>query len=158
MRKCDNYKELALKDNWASGIRRGIVRVIHESAFSPHERDKLLERLQIAQGEETLVYVDTFIALRSAVEERLLYIKWNLISIDQSMSLWDKPETILLKSEEVGICTTEAMAMRGDASGLGLEVQFGACMQAASAAAKRYMTIFSQGQNIRRHLGADGRH
>lgn len=158
MRKCTNYKELTLKDNWASGIRREIGRALHGSAFSPHERDKILERLQIAQSEETLAYVDTFMALRSAVEERLLYIKWNIISIDQSMNLWDEPGTILLKSEELGICTTEALAMRSDASGLGLEVLFGACMRAASDAAKRYTTIRSQGPNIRRHIGAQGRH
>jgi len=158
MRKCPNYKELTLKDDWARSVRTGIGRDIYEWDFSPHERYELLRRLRIAQGEETLAYVDTFSALRSAAEERLLYIKWNINSIDRSMNLWDEPETILLKSEQAGICANEAMEMISDAMGLGLEDQFGACVRAASDAAKRSVTLLSKGPEIRRHLGTNGRH
>ena len=153
MRKCTNYRELTLKDDWARSVRTGIGRDIYEWDFSPHERDELLRRLRIAQGEGTLAYVDTFIPLRSAAEERLLYIKWTISSIDRSMNLWDEPETVLLKSQEAGICADEALAMVSDARGLGLEDQFSACMQAASDASKRAATLLSQGPNIRRHLG-----
>jgi len=152
MRKCPNYKELTLKDDWARSVRLGIRRDIYEWDFSPHERDELLRRLRIAQGEGTLAYVDTFIPLRSAAEDQLLYIKSTINSIDRSMDLWDEPETIHLKIEQTGICANEAIAMIYEAQGLGLQDQFSACMTAASDASKRAVTLLSQGPEIRQQL------
>ena len=153
MRKCSNYNELTLQDDWARGVREGIRRDIHEWSLSGHERAEFLRRLRIAGGEANLAYVDTFSALRSARMEELVYIRWVIGSIDRSMNLWDEPETVLLRSAEVGVCFGEAMTMSSDARGFGLESEFSACVSAASDATKRSVTLLSQGPKIREHLG-----
>jgi hypothetical protein len=152
IRKCSDYNELTLKEDWARSVREGIQRDIYEWQFSDHERETLLRRLQIARGEENLAYVDTFSALRSAARQELVYIREVIGSVDRSMDLWDEPETVLEKTKEVEICRLEAMAMVSDVTGFGLEAEFSAAFSAASDAIRRSVTLLSQGPNIREHL------
>jgi hypothetical protein len=152
MRKCKDYKDLTLQDNWEQILLEWIQRDIDGFAFSVQERAQLLERLQIARGEWTIAYGDTFSALYSATKEQLLYIREAIRSIHQSMSVWHDPETIIMKNWEVQLCVSEALAIRTDAIGLGLGQEFRACTIAGSEATKKSVALLSYGPEVREHL------
>lgn len=149
IQKCNSYKDLEAQSNSAQAARDGILREVSDPTLPGYERARLLRRLDVAYGAETLAYVDRYTYLRTLLNEQLSYIQNSISDISRSLSVWDESDVLSQKNLQLASCVAEFLLIGPDAFPLGLESQFRACIQTVTEAKQRYAVIRYRGAEIR---------
>ncbi len=150
--KSASYKDLVDKDEWANSVQEAISLEINEGDWTFDQWADLNRRLRAAEAEEDIRYVDRFLLLRETVDGQIALIRSTVETIDRSMNLWEEPESITAKRDEILICLSELVGMKPDADGLGLSTSFSACSRSAQAGVQRALVLGTRGPEIRAAL------
>jgi len=150
--KSASYKELVDKDEWANSVQEAISSEINEGDWTFDQWADLNRRLRATEAEEDIRYVDRFLLLRETVDGQIALIRSTVETIDRSMNLWEEPESITAKRDEILICLIELVGMKPDADGLGLSTAFSACSRSAQAGVQRALVLGTRGPEIRAAL------
>jgi hypothetical protein len=150
--KSASYKELVDKDEWANSVQEAISLEINEGDWTFDQWADINRRLRAAEAEEDIRYVNRFLLLRETVDGQIALIRSTVETIDRSMNLWEEPESITAKRDEILICLIELVDMKPDADGLGLSTAFSACSRSVQAGVQRAFVLGTRGPEIRAAL------